>query len=99
MLVYLIYVICFILYWLIGLHLDKKDQDYQLWKNSEAYNQAYLNKICNKIKNCPDEAIYTILWHDENWSNNCCCKFHKERIVDNNCKYVRYIPPHLKILL
>lgn len=78
---------------------DQKIYEQELWKKSEAYNQAYLDKKCNAVQNCPNEAVYTILISDEEqWSNNCSCEKHKHP-PDRNTKYVRYIPPNLKILL
>lgn len=39
---------------------DQTAYEYRVWKNDGGFRQAYLNRQCNAIKDCPNKAIYSL---------------------------------------
>lgn len=89
-----------------GLELDvsttwSKDQiayEYRVWKDNGGHHQAYLNKKCNFVKDCTNEAAYTQLISDE-FTEDCCCEQHKDLFPYANGKLTKFIPNVLKAFL
>jgi len=74
--------------------VDQEDYEYRIWKDAGYHHQAYLNKYCNVIKNCPNKAIYTVLCYNENFSENSSCEEHKSPF--GNLRHVPFISNDLK---
>ena len=72
--------------------------EYRLWIDAGGHHQAYLNGVCNAIKNCPNKAIYS-LFNDEVFSEECRCEEHIDYFVSRNSKLVDFIPNNLRSLL
>lgn len=78
---------------------DQKFYEYRIWVDSGAHHQAYLDRRCNFIKDCPNKALYTHLIND-NFTEDCTCEEHKHlRSGCRNCKFVKFIPNVLKPFL
>lgn len=77
---------------------EQKEYEYRVWKDNGGYHQAYLNKKCNFVKDCPNEAIYTHFVSDE-FTEGCCCEEHKNLFVYINSKLTKFIPNMLKAFL
>ena len=56
---------------------DLTQYEWRLWKDAGGMHQAYLEKRCNAIKDCPNQAAYSI-WYDGEFSEDCCCEEHKD---------------------
>lgn len=59
-----------------GWDIDQTAYEFRIWKDTGGYRQAYLNRRCNEKKDCPNEAVYTVLYHDKEYSDKCCCQEH-----------------------
>jgi hypothetical protein len=77
---------------------DKSHYDYRVWKDNGGHHQAYLNKKCNVVKECPETAVYTILMSGD-FTEDCCCEEHKETHIYSNSKLTKFIPNVLKAFL
>jgi len=77
---------------------DQKYYEYRVWKDTGGHHQAYLNKKCNAVKGCPNDAVYTRL-HNEDFDENCCCEEHKETRAYGNSSLVPFISNNLKSFL
>lgn len=56
--------------------VDQTAYEFRVWKDTGGHHQAYVNRLCNEKKNCPNEAIYTVLYHGREYGENCCCQQH-----------------------
>ena len=77
-----------------------KDQEYyefKVWKDTGGHHQAYLDRKCNVVKECPNRAEYTRLLGGE-FTENCSCEEHKsiDWLGNTNTKF---IPNVLKAFL
>lgn len=78
---------------------DQEYYEYKMWRKSGGFHQAYLNKKCNMVKDCPNKAEYTQLVSDE-FTETASCEEHKDRNAGCiNCKMVPFIPNVLKPFL
>lgn len=56
---------------------DQRAYEYQEWKKTGGHHQAYMNGKCNTIKDCQNDAIFTLMLHGE-FTEECACQFHSE---------------------
>ncbi len=77
---------------------DQAAYEYRVWVDNGGHHQAYLDRKCNAIKDCPNKAIYTQLIN-EHFTESCFCETHKETHNYSNGKLVPYIPNVLKPFL
>jgi hypothetical protein len=78
---------------------DQKEYEYRLWVDGGGYHQAYLDRKCNFVKDCPNTAVYTQLLSDE-FTEGCCCEEHKDLFsFAVNGKLTKFIPNVLKAFL
>ncbi len=80
---------------------DQKNYEYRIWCDDGGHHQAYLNKKCNEVKDCPNDATWTVLLNSD-YSENCCCDIHKEKYntaYPSSYKLVKFIPHTLKAFL
>lgn len=77
---------------------DQEAYEYRVWKDQGGHHQAYLNKKCNFVKDCPNEAAYTQLISGE-FSENCSCEKHKDLWGYSNSQLTKFIPNTLKPFL
>ncbi len=70
---------------------DQIPYEYRIWEGNGGAHQAYLNKMCNAVKECPNRALYTVKLSDE-FTEHCCCEEHQSR-WDNtiNAELVKFI--------
>ena len=74
---------------------DYKIYEYKIWRDAGNHHQAYLNGKCNSIKDCQNDAIYTIK-HQGEFSEDSSCEDHKN---DWGSGCVQYISNVLKTFL
>jgi len=78
---------------------DKEIYEYQIWREEGGLHQAYLAGKCNAIKNCSNDAVYTIFYEDE-FTENSCCETHKKIFErDKFVNFSKFIKNELKIFL
>lgn len=77
---------------------DQKSYEYNVWRDNGGHHQAYLNRKCNSIKDCPNDAIYTLLHNDIDFTENSFCEEHKNRKYGNST-LVKFISNTLKPFL
>lgn len=77
---------------------DLEMYEYRVWKDAGGHHQAYLDKKCNFVKDCPNRAIYTQLINDD-FTEDCCCEEHKDRWGYANSRLTKFIPDVLKPFL
>jgi hypothetical protein len=77
---------------------DQEYYEYRVWKDTGGYHQAYLNKKCNSIKDCPNKAVYTVLRNGD-FTENCACEEHKDTFFPISDDLVKFIPNVLKAFL
>ncbi len=86
-----------------GEERDWKDElesyEYRIWKDAGGHHEAYMNKKCNAKKDCPSRAVYTKLYNDHDFTEDCCCEKHKPLRQYANSKLVKFIPNVLKTFL
>ena len=71
---------------------DLEMYEYRLWKDAGGHHQAYLDKKCNMVKDCPNKAKYTELVSDD-FTERAACEDHKNQNSGCiNCKMVPFIP-------
>ncbi len=80
---------------------DMRSYEYKLWVDNGGHHQAFLDKKCNTIKDCPNKAKYTVLYSQERmFSEECCCEEHKtNRAWALNARFVTFIPDTLKAFI
>jgi hypothetical protein len=76
---------------------DQKYYEYRVWEDTGGHHQAYLNKKCNRIKDCPNVALYTLLY-DKEFSEDCTCEEHKDLYCISST-LTKFIPDVLKAFL
>lgn len=62
---------------------DQEAYEYRVWKDNGGHHQAYLDRKCNLVKDCPNTALYTRLYRGE-FTEDCCCEEHKDRWYHSN---------------
>jgi len=78
---------------------DQYQYEYDMWRENGSYHQAYLNGKCNLVKDCNNDAVYTVKYSDE-FTEDCCCEEHsKKRSNVLNAKLVQFISNILKPFL
>lgn len=77
---------------------DRQAYDYRIWKDNGGHHQAYLDKKCNFVKDCPNTAVYTQL-HNGEFTEGCTCEEHKGLWNFSNSKLTKFIPNVLKPFL
>jgi len=78
---------------------DQNYYEYREWKRLGGFHEAYLNKMCNSVKDCPNKAIYTVLFSDE-FSEYSSCEEHKSEHNNTiNATFVKFISNILKPFL
>lgn len=78
---------------------DQSCYEYRLWKDNGGHHEAYINRKCNRIKDCQNDAIYTRFVNDD-FTEDCCCEEHKLDIkYSRSYKYVPFISNNLKVFL
>lgn len=77
---------------------DLEEYEYRLWKDNGGHHQAYLDRKCNFVKDCPNRAVYTQLISGD-FTENCCCEEHKELWGYGNSKLTKFIQNMLKPFL
>ena len=77
---------------------DLEGYEYRVWCDEGNHHQAYLNKKCNFVKDCPNQAVYTQLI-SKNFTENCCCEDHKDLFAYSNAQLVKFISNTLKPFL
>ena len=77
---------------------DQKSYEYRIWKDNGGHHQAYLNRKCNSSKDCPNDAIYTLLHNSTDFTEDCFCEEHKENRHINS-SLVPFIRHELKPFL
>jgi hypothetical protein len=45
----------------VGWEGDQEHYEYRIWKDTGGHHQAYLDRKCNAVKDCPNRAEYTVL--------------------------------------
>lgn len=78
---------------------DLESYEYRVWSDNGGHHQAYLNRKCNAIKDCPNTAIYTRLHNDTEFTEQSSCEEHKETRGYFNSKLTKFIPQLLKAFL
>lgn len=80
--------------------LDQETWEYRMWEDSGGFHQAFLNKKCNQKKDCPNKAVYTVLFSDSLFSEEACCEEHKAKWKNTiNARFVPFISDTLKPFL
>jgi len=77
---------------------DQRAYEYRVWKDNGGHHQAYLNRKCNAIKECPNDAIYTLLHNSTDFTEECLCEEHKDYRYSNS-SLVPFIRHELKAFL
>lgn len=77
---------------------DQEAYEYRVWKDDGGHHQAYLDKKCNFVKDCPNKAVYTQLISDD-FTENCCCEEHKHLWAYGNSRLTKFIQNMLKPFL
>lgn len=78
--------------------LDQKAYEYRVWEDEGGHHQAYMEKRCNSVKDCPNRAVYTIL-HNGDFSEDSACEEHKTRRLASNYRLTKFISPVLRAFL
>lgn len=80
---------------------DQKNWEYREWQTHGGFHQAFLNKKCNTIKDCPNNAKYTVLYSEESlFSEETCCEACKaQRSWAVNARFVPFISDTLKVFV
>jgi hypothetical protein len=77
--------------------LDKTNYEYEQWRQSGGFSQAYKNRKCNAVKDCINSAIYTILHGSDTFDEKCACEEHVSEYRNYKWyKIVPFIPDTLK---
>lgn len=70
---------------------DVSSYEYKLWRDRGGHHQAYLKKLCNTKKDCPNKAVYTVYINDH-FTEDSCCEDHKSLYGTSRCyKLVPFI--------
>jgi len=78
---------------------DQQCYEYRVWRDDGGYHQAYLDRKCNAVKECPNEALYTVL-HYGDFSEDSLCDAHKDKKNHySGYSLTKFIPNVLKPFL
>jgi hypothetical protein len=77
---------------------DQEAYEYRLWKDEGGHHQSYVNRKCNFVKDCANEAKYTQLISGD-FTENCSCEEHKELWGYGNSQLTKFISNTLKPFL
>ncbi len=78
---------------------DQAAYEYRLWYDTGGHHQAYINGKCNCVKDCPNDAIYTVLL-SKDFSEDAVCEEHAPKYNKTiNATLVKFIPNILKAFL
>jgi hypothetical protein len=77
---------------------DQEAYEYRVWKDDGGHHKAYMSKLCNAAKDCPNRAVYTIL-HNGDFSEDSCCEQHKTDRLYSNSRLTKFISPVLRAFL
>lgn len=77
---------------------DLRYYEYRIWKDNGGHHQAYVNKKCNAVKDCPNAAVYTKL-NSNDFTEDCNCEDHKDLHMYSNSTLVPFISNVLKPFL
>lgn len=78
---------------------DQKYYEYRQWVKNGGHHQAYMDKKCNMVKDCPNKAKYTQYISDE-FTEDASCEEHKDLNAGCvNCKMLPFVPNVLKPFL
>lgn len=77
---------------------DQEAYEYRVWRDQGGHHQAYVNRKCNFVKDCPNEAVYTQLISGD-FSENCSCEDHKDLWGYSNSQLTKFISNTLKPFL
>lgn len=78
---------------------DQTSYEYRVWRDYGGHHQAYLDRKCNAKKDCPNQAIYTRLRDQEEFTEDCYCEEHKILNTYFDSKLTKFIPQILKPFL
>lgn len=79
---------------------DQKAYEFRVWQDGGGHHAAYINRKCNIEKDCPNTALYTILYSGQDFSEDCACEEHAEEYKQYaNYKVIKFIPHVLKAFL
>ena len=80
-------------------HKDQEYYEYRVWYDAGHAHQAYLDKKCNLVKDCPNPAVYT-RYCNNHFTEDCVCEEHKSDYASwGSYKLVPFIPNTLKAFL
>lgn len=78
---------------------DQGSYEYRVWEDAGGKHQAYLDRKCNRVKDCPNQALYTV-YLSEHFTEDCVCELHKDKWDHTvNARLVKFIPNVLKPFL
>jgi hypothetical protein len=77
---------------------DQKYYEFRVWKDNGGHHQAYLDRKCNAVKNCPNKAKYTLLHDYTKFTEEALCEEHKDHSYVNS-SLTKFIPNVLKPFL
>lgn len=79
---------------------DKIMYEHSQWRKNGGYLEAYNNRKCNTIKDCPNEAKYSVLHNKNKFSESCVCEEHSSTYSNATWyKLVPFISKNLKAFL
>ncbi len=82
-----------------GWKQDQEGYEYRVWCDAGYHHQAYLDRKCNIVKDCPNRAEYTRLCNDH-FDEDCCCEEHKPDYSGRGSySLTKFIPNVLKPFL
>jgi hypothetical protein len=76
---------------------DQDIYEFRIWFDSGGHHQAYVNRKCNALKDCPNRAEYSVVDWDE-FSEECRCEEHKG-LINHGSDLVKFIPHTLRAFL
>ena len=77
---------------------DQTAYEYRVWKDEGGHHKAYMAKLCNASKDCPNRAVWTVL-HSGDFSEDSACEEHKEKHLYSNSRLTKFISPMLRAFL
>ncbi len=83
---------------------DQKAYEYRDWANSAKFHEAYLKRRCNTIKDCPNEAIYSIQLDEDEITiteQGVCkeCAEDKDFFLPHNGKLIKFVSNQVRPFL
>jgi hypothetical protein len=78
---------------------DQESYEDRVWRDAGGHHQAYLDRKCNGLKDCPNQAEYTRLYRGD-FTEECRCEAHKDRYFQANVhQNTKFVPNVLKPFL